>query len=220
MATFGAVQTRAAELIGESSASATLKNHILAAVRDIANFHNFSWLVKSGSLTLSAGTANLPTDYNPKWGLLDARIVSAGDGNDSIFRAIPLEDRDAYTADDYIYWITWDTSTSRYIFNTKTQSGTVAIYYHHIPADASLSADVLVVPDGEAVAYLAAAKNWVGDERNASLKAIYDQEASSRIQDLKVKDMSYAGEMIRVRSVIDYNPRLRRGERNAFPTSS
>ncbi len=192
MATFLEIQTRFLYLIDESTISATHKSHINYAVKDITNAFPFSWNVKTNTVTLSSGAGNLPTDFNPKWGLLDARIVNSDTADDDIFEQIPIADRDSYDDDDYKYWITYDTSTSRYILNSSHQSGTVTIYYHFIPTDMSTDPDVCVVFDGEAVAYLGASKNWVGDERNVGLKNEYEKEAASRVQQMYTQDLNFS----------------------------
>jgi hypothetical protein len=61
-----------------------------------------------------------------------------------------------------------------------------------VPADLSGDSDVCLVPDGESVAYLAASKNWIGDERNQSLKQEYEKEAGSRIQRMYNSDFNFS----------------------------
>ena len=211
--TFLQTYTRFLYLIGESditTISAIHKSHINAIIKDICNAYPFSWNLKTADLTLSSGTADLPADYNANFHLRDARISVSSTNDDSIFTEIPIEKRDAYTTDDYVFWITYDTSTETYIFNTPTQSGTVTIYYNFVPADLTSDADVCVVPDGEAVAYGAASKNWIGDERNTGLKNEYEQESVARITAMQAKDLVYGGQYS-VNSAVSMNPALSGG---------
>ena len=195
--------------MGESSASADLQQHILAAVQDIVLIRPWTWtLTKGSNLSLSSGTASLATDFNPKWGVVDARVVTTGSGNDSVFTRIAIEDKDKYTSDDYVYWVTWNTSTERYIFNSLTQTGTVEYYYHIFPANLSAGATLCIVPDSEAVAYLAASKMWIGDERDVKLQQVYSQEAASRIRSLVAADAAVEFDQYDVNSVVSQNSNL------------
>ncbi len=208
--TFSAIQARFLYLIGETDTTqvtAIHKSHINTFVRDITNAFPFSWNLKTADLTLTSGTADLASDHNQNWHLADARITGSSANDDNIFMEIDVKDRDNYDADSYVYWITWDTSGEKFIFNSHTQTGTVTIYYYFEPADLSADADVCIVPDGEAVAYGAASKNWIGDERNVALKQEYSKEASSRIQRMYNSDVAF-GPQLGVHSVVRDNPNL------------
>lgn len=205
--TYTNLQQRAADIMGESSASTTLKSHINAAIQDIMLVHPWSWALKKDTSTvvLSSGADNLPSDYNAKWGLADARIVNSSTGDDNVFTRIPITDVDNYGSDDYVYWITWTAASSVHTFNSLTQSGTVQIYYYHIPSDLSAGADVCIVPDSEAVAYLAAAKMYLGDERNQGLYQLFSQEAATRIRNLLMADAAQEVDGMPLNSIIELN---------------
>ena len=214
--TYEEIRKRTAYLRGEtsydtSSTNTIINDHINAAVREILKRYPFSWNLKKGSsdLTLSSGTANLSADFNPKWGLKDARIVNSNQNDDSVFTQIPVEDRDLYDSGDYVYWLTYDTTNKVHVFNSLTQSGSVEHYYNFFHDDMSADEDVCIIPDGEAVAYLAASKMWVGDERNVGLSQLYEQEANARVQALIEADAMF-GPVHRQGSVVGHNFRLRR----------
>jgi len=212
--TFENICKRTQYLRGESDYSTAgtdltiVKDHINYTVQDILNIWPFTWDLTTANLTLAAGVATMPLNYNPKWHIKDARIVASDDSDDTIFSEIRIEDRDEFTADEYRYWITYDTATETYIFNSKTLTGTVTIYYNFIPTDMSATTDVCVVPDGEAVAYIAAAKMWVGDERNEKLKDDYEAEGLKRIQTLKEADFNFTP-VLRTGSPTDLEYELR-----------
>jgi len=216
MATYVTIKKRTAYLMGESDYTTAgddktiRENHINHAVQDIVNAYRFSWNLKTEDLTLSSGTSNLAEDYNPKWHLIDARIVNSGSGDDDIFSEVSIADRDNHDTDDsdYVYWITYNTTSERYIFNSNKSSGTVTIYYYFFPADLSANDDVCVIPDAEAVAYLAAAKMWLGDERNDKLQKNFEQEAALRIQQMYKTDQSF-GPTYTQGSPVDYNSDLK-----------
>ncbi len=199
--TFLQVQKRLKFLIGEDGSTgadstitgSTQISHINAAIKDILNSVKFSWNIKASSLTLASGTASLPSDFNPRWGLEDARIVNSSTGDDNIFTNIPIPSRDN-GATEYMYWITYDTSTDLYIFNTPLQTGTVTIFYNFLPADLVLTTDdaeIVPIPDLEAVAYTAAAKHWISDERNEEMAKRFDSEGKQRVQALYIQDINY-----------------------------
>ena len=191
--TFLQLQERLKYLIGEDGSTGadstttgnTQKSHINAAINDIVNQFPFSWNVAHADLTVTSGVANLPADFNPKWAIDDAR-----DANDNVYSYVPLFDRNADT-DDYVYWITYDTTGDVYVFNTNQDSATVTIYYHFIPAELTTDAGKCIVPDQEAVAYLAGAKHWISDERNEELQAKFDQEWNRRVQALYIQDLNF-----------------------------
>jgi len=189
--TFATLQQRYNDLVGEdttSTADDVGQRHINRAITDILNTHPFSWALKTTTLTLATGTASLPTDYNPLWGLNDARIVVAGQDTDSVFTVIDREDRDNFATGDYVYYIDYNSSSDIYTFNTLTQTGSVVIYYYTISTDLTVTTQKCIVPEIEAVCYLAAAKNWIGNERNSELADIYKKEALERIEALYIKD--------------------------------
>ena len=204
--TYATIKQRVQDLIGQPSGTISAFNvrNINNAVNDILNRYPFSWNLKTSDLTLATGTADMPSDWNPKWGLNDARIVASGTDNDNAFTLISIYDRDKYSSDDYVYWLTVDVANNKTIFNTHTQSGTVTIYYNFVPADMSSDSDVCVVPDTEAVSYLAASKNWIGSERDVELKREYEQMAKQYVDALYFRDLQNSAEHS-LTSLAEYN---------------
>ena len=204
--TYADISQRVQDLIGQPSGTINAFNirNINNAVNDILNKYPFSWNLKTADLTLAAGVADMPADWNPKWGIHDARIVVSSTDDDNEFTQINIYDRDKYGTDDYVYWLTVDVSSNKTIFNSKTQTGTVTIYYNFIPTDMSTDADVCVVPDTEAVSYLAASKNWVGSERDTELKREYEQMAKQYIDALYFRDLQ-SGPDETFTSLAEYN---------------
>lgn len=179
-----------------SSSNTVINDHILFAIRDVISAYPFSWnrATTTGSIaTLTSGNYGfaLPANYFANWHIEDTRVVSGSQGGDSIYTEIPIEDRNMYGNLSYGYWISYNTTTSLYEFNTTSTSGTITYTYHFVPADLSADGDTCIVPDGEAVALLAAAKMWVGDERNLQLKTDYLKDASSRISAMYSNDLTF-----------------------------
>lgn len=192
------VQKRLKFLIGEDGSTgadstttgATQKSHINAAINDIVNQSPFSWNVATTDLTVASGVSDLPADFNPKWGIEDARIEGTYDGDYDLFTYVPIPSRDQ-GVDEYVYWITYDTTSDVYVFNTNQDAGTVKIYYHFTPAALTGDTDVCQVPDQEAVAYHAGYKHWISDERNEEMAKMFKQEAGQRISALYIQDLNF-----------------------------
>ena len=192
MATFLQIQTRFLVLADESTITTAHKSHINSVVQDIINARPFSWNIKSGTVTLSSGSGDLPSDYNPRWGIEDARVVNTGNVDDVIFTQIPISFRDSYGSSDPKFWITYNTTTSKYVFNSTYDDATVTVYYHFIPSDLSADNDVCIIPDIEAVAKLARNKNFETEdpEDPANAKRAYDFE--NIIKQLYQQDLNFS----------------------------
>lgn len=214
MATYVQIKRRTAYLRGEtdyttSTTNTVIDDHINATVQDACNLYPYSFTLSTGTLTLSSGSANLPSDYNPKWHIKDARITASSQNDDSVFTEINTVDRDLYGSGDYVYWITYNSSTHVYVFNSKTLTGSVDIFYNFIPTDMSSDGDVCIIPDAELVSYGAASKMWVGDERNTELATLYEQEYRQRAGALYQADQAF-GPAEPQGTIIRMNSRLRR----------
>lgn len=183
------IQLRYQQLTGQPTGTIDTfgTSNINAAIRDILNKYNFTWNRANDDITLTSGVATLPTDYNPQWHLEDARVVVSGI-DDHVFTEIQANQKSMYESGSYVYWITYDTATDTYIFNSLADDATVNVTYNFIPADLSGAADKCFIPDLEAVSYLAASKKWVGAERDTELKADYEKEAERLIVAMYVHD--------------------------------
>jgi hypothetical protein len=198
--TFADLQERYQILSGDSSTlttDATGDSHINAAYLDISRAYPFSWLRTEVTATLSAGDITLPATYYRGFRIEYARIV---DGEE-------LVEKDAKGMQDggsNGYIITYAPSTDTYTFTCQTLTGSVLYYYFAIPTALSLDADICIVPDSEAVAYLAVAKSWIGSERNVELKREYQKEADDRIKAMIQQDAAF-GPVISVDNIASYN---------------
>lgn len=198
--TFATLRQRVNYLIGDTSnaTSGIIDSHINASIADIFNAYPFSWNITNttGTTIASANTEysqfNLTSDYNPKWHLHDARKLGGSAGMDSRFTEIVINDQNIYPSGNYKYWITYDTANKVYVFNCTEPVGTVVTYYYYFkPVVLAAASDSSIVPDTEAICYLAASKNWLTDERNQQLMAAYKQEASTRIQSMYQTDNAF-----------------------------
>jgi len=193
------LRTRTQYLRGEEDVAGdtVINSHIQYAILDILNKYPFSWAKTTVS---QASNANLPTNINPKWG------ISVNDG-DIEWTQINPEHSFQYSGSEMVYWITY--VSDRFYLNTPTTT-TLNITYSLNPTSLSADIDVCIVPDGEAVAYLAAAKMYIGDERNAELKGDYEQESDKRVQSLIQSDAMF-GPILTEGSVLDYNSQIMEG---------
>lgn len=175
------------DLVGQPDGTIDARGtrNIRDGVKGVLNKYKFSWNKTTATISLVAGVATLPTDYNPVHNLDDARI-----DDDNVFTKIEPSDRSNYTEDSLVYWITFDKTTNTYIFNSLTQTGNIDIIYWFIPDAMTADADVCVIPDIDAIGYEAASRHWIGAERDVELKREYEQEANKYILALYVQDIS------------------------------
>jgi hypothetical protein len=198
--TYLELRTRTQYLRGEDDVAGdtVLNSHMQYAILDILNKYPFSWA--KVVLTTQSTNADLPTDINPKWG------ISVNDG-DVEWTQINPEHSYLYSSGDHVFWITY-VSDKFYLNAPDTE--TINLTYSIIPTALSGDNDVCIVPDGEAVAYLAAAKMYIGDERNIELKQDYEQEAEKRIVSMWTADNMF-GPILSEGSALDYNSQITGG---------
>jgi len=193
--TYLELRTRTQYLRGEedTAGETVINSHIQYAILDILNRYPFSWA--NAEDTISDGDT-LPTDINRKWGV----VVKNSDGVE--FTEILPSDQDSNSS-DYVFWLSGGK------FYTHS-SDTLKIFYNYIPTALSGDSDVCIIPDGEAVAYLAASKMYIGDERNKELKDDYKKESNDRVM-LMIQADSIYGPLVTERSVLDYNSQITGG---------
>ena len=193
MPTYLELKNATANQLGKSdggSANTIRDNHINDVIRnEIADSYPFSWLRKSGSLSLdSSGQADLAADYNPVHPVYDLRKTVSGTGNDDIFTEVTREGFDKYSAGDYKFYVDYNTSTNRYRVNTTEVSLTATVTYYHKPTALSADADVCIVPDQDVVAYLSAARYWLSSERDEANHDRFKSLGNTRLQQLILSD--------------------------------
>ncbi|MHB8482774.1 MAG: phage adaptor protein [Nitrospiria bacterium] len=186
---------------------ATNDSNINQAIWDILNLYDFTWNRTTTTGTISSLAFNLADDYNPTWHISDARIVNPSIGDDYIFREIPVQDRDFFDTNEYVYWLTMTAATGISVFNTNQTAGTVTYTYQYIPVALVNATDVCIIPDAEAVAMFALAKNWVGDERDVALADRYEAMAKARLDALYQKEVAF-GALYSENTLIDRQPQI------------
>jgi hypothetical protein len=198
--TFLDIQARYQILSGDDSVlttGTTGDSHINAAIDDITSTYPFSWLRTAVTASLSSGVITLPSNYQPAFGIEYARIVTGED----------LVQKDAKGMQDNGtngYIITYVPGSDAYTLTCQTLTGSVLYYYYYTPTALSDDSDICFIPDPEAVAYLAAAKNWIGSERNEALQMSYAKEADRRIKAMIQQDAAF-GPVISEDNISSYN---------------
>jgi hypothetical protein len=173
MSTYAILKRKLANQLGRTdnaTANTIRDNSLNDAYNQICNDNKFSWLIKKTTITVASGVANLPSDYNPQYGLF-AAYSQTGTANDKSYERVDVRELDNFSSSDRVYYISYNSTTNYYVFNGNNDE-TVTIYYYYIPAELSADADVCVVPDDSAVVYLATAKWWLAKERD---EANYDR---------------------------------------------
>lgn len=190
MATYLDEKNLTATLLGSTDGGTDAGNQIRnasinAARRWVVNKYPFSWLIKTDDITITSNQGDMPSDYNPTHIIKDARVETTGSNNDTIYRQVPIESRDD-TSGQNIFWMTYESGT--YKINTSLDSGTLTIYYFHMPDDLSDDTDVEIITDIDAVCYKAAATTFLGEERQNEIYDKYSAIAEQRIAEMILAD--------------------------------
>jgi hypothetical protein len=194
MAIYSTLKKYTAYLMGETDYATSTGNEIRnesinMARSELYNEYPFIWTRSAETLTLSSGVSDLNSAYNPIFGL---ERVEDSDGNK--YKRIHPSEQSNYDGDtDYYYWIDYNTSTSKYRFNTGSSATTIYVVYHILPTDLSDDGDKDLCPDPMAIAYLSAAKTWLAtevDETNHDRMMAKYQERKQKLisQDKKYED--------------------------------
>jgi hypothetical protein len=138
----------------------TVRDNAINEVRyEIANTYPFSWLETPTTVVTDAnGQVDLPADFNIVHKPKDVRIGSE-----------VLVHIDKQQSDDVSipwYFVDYNSSTSKWRLNTNQASSSVDIIYYQIPAELTTDAQVDIIPDLTIIKYLAAARYWLGSERD------------------------------------------------------
>jgi len=203
--TYATLQRKVANYLGKTNnaTAVTLRdNAINDAINQACHENRWSWLLTTTSTALSSGIFGLPADYNPQMGLETAYIAVAGTDNDHIMGRVSVKDLDSYSTSDYVYWLTYNTSTDRYQFNSNQTSGTVVFYYFRVPTELSGS-QVCAIPDPQAVVYLAVAKYWLASERDEDNYDRFYQKYLERLDKMKSNDRANNTTRTPLRNPID-----------------
>jgi hypothetical protein len=164
----------------------TIRDNAINEVRqfDIANAYPFSWLERTTTLTTSAtGTVDLPTDFNVTHKLKDIRTT----GDEDNYTLVNKEIYAKYGAGDEVYYIDWNTSTSKWQIHCTEFSTGITIIYYSIPTTLTADIDIDSIPDLITIKYLAAARYWL-TERNYSNYDRFNDMGLQRLNLLINKD--------------------------------
>jgi|SRR6185369_2462380 len=194
MSTYLQLKTKTANVLGRNdggTANAIRDNIINSVIQDeIANSFPYSWNRKTNaSISIdSNGQSDLPSDYNPTHKLYDVREVASGTANDVIYREQPRELFDSLSIATGGYFIDYNTNTNVYRINTSVPSKTLQIIYYYIPATLTADADICVVPNADAVVYLAAASFWLSAERDETNHDRFKQLGLQKVAEMIQRD--------------------------------
>ncbi len=167
----------------------TIRDNAINFVRqnEIANAYPFSWLEKPVDVTVSAGSGDLPSDFNINHKLKDVRVVNSGNSNDDVFEEIDITESDKYGNGDHKYWITWHSVSNRWEINVPYDC-TLRIIYYQIPATLSSDATYDIVPDLDTVTFLSAARYWLSSERDEQNHDRFKMLGQKALDDLIIRD--------------------------------
>jgi hypothetical protein len=151
-----------------ATANTLRDNAIIDAYRQVCQDYKFSWLLKKNTaFAITSGSGNMPSDYNPSFGVLYLAQVVTGTANDNVYRRLSIDQWDLYTTADFLYDIVYDATNSVYVCQTnQTASSTLTLWYYFTPTDLANGTDLCLVPDADVVRDLAVSLWWLAAERD------------------------------------------------------
>jgi len=208
--TYATLKRLVANTIGRTdntTANTIRDNAINDAITQIVNEYKFSWLMKKGTGTIASNEMDLASDYNASHGLETVYSPATGEGNDDIYVAVGMQEKDNYSSSDYIYWLTWDSTSEVHVLNSNQSADAIEYYYYFTPAELSADTDVCIVPDPQAVVYLAVSKWWLGKERDEDNSDRFYTKYEARMQKMIQNDQKNNTKRRALKSMIpgEYN---------------
>lgn len=193
MPTFLQEKNAVANILGKTDGTTpvVIRDNAINDVRqnEIANYYPFSWLRGSNTVTTDAsGQADLPTDFNPTHKPKDVRIESTGQGGDNVFTQCNIEEFDLLNADQFRYFIDYNSDTNLWRINTHNPSESIRIVYYKIPSTLVNDTDIDMIPDLKVIAYLAASTYWLSSERDETNSDRFRALGEARLQNLVIRD--------------------------------
>jgi len=207
MTTYAILKRKVANRLGKTdnaTANTIRDNCIKDAYTQICQ-DRWSWTLKSDTLTVSSGVANMPSDFNPSAGIVYACYEVTGDANDKPYIRVDVRELDNYTDSERVYFLTY--SSGYWVFNSNQDSDTVKVYYHYIPTELSDDADVCIVPDDMAVVYLAAAMWWLAKERDEANYDRFYAKYLERRNEMLALDKAYNSTRTQLKTKLDDDDR-------------
>lgn len=168
---------------------ATRDGLINEAFKEVYNARRWTWLEKKATLTITSGEANLPADFNKLYDPIKIWSYDAQDTTSKIdFKQVSIDDLNSYTSDGNIFAL--DTENGKLLF--KTLETTVFMLYTSeftdYAMDGSNDSDTLLIPNYDAVKYLALSMYWMSQERATGKQQLYFDNYQRALNDLKKQD--------------------------------
>lgn len=178
----------------DATAETLRDNAIVDACRQIYRDGRFSWMLKrTTTISLSAGVANLPSDFSADHGFKTLYEPVSGIGNDRRYTRVAPEELDNYTTSDYVYCVLWDSTNKIFtLLTNQTASATLTGWYYAEPTALSASSDTTPIPDAWAIVNLATAIWWLGSERDEDNYDRFYRRYTERLEQMKANDRSHS----------------------------
>lgn len=164
---------------------ATRDGLINEAFKEVYSSRRWSWLKKKATLTVSSNEATLPVDFNKLYEPIEIWAESNGKIE---FTQVELSDLANFDTDSNVYAL--DTENSKIVFKTLLTS----VYMNYTSEftdyalDGSDDSDTLLIPNYDAVKYLALSMYWMSQERATGKQQLYFDNYQRALNDLRKKD--------------------------------
>jgi hypothetical protein len=176
--TFLDAQTSLAYRYGETVVPTTNNANRLHWINKGVEYLSQFLYKKKGTVTVASGIANLPTDFR----FIYEGVIYDADKN----QYIQINEDDSLKYEDgYLFWISGN-PTDGYVLNTYADA-TFDFFYTFYPSPMTLSTDVCIIPDIEAVSAYAYAYL-----RKSQTDPLGDADKNLQEAENRLKEMIYA----------------------------
>jgi hypothetical protein len=151
---------------GNGSTSVPKRDRIInSARRDFYSAHQWSFLKKSTTISITAQLGTLPTDFNAKFSPI--AVYTYTGATKYLYDKVAWDDVNMYPQDAYVYSV--DAGNGQIKIN-QTAVSSITFDYTHLPADKAIDTsddtDTEIAPDISPIAKLAGSMWWLSSERD------------------------------------------------------
>lgn len=158
MTTFLQLKTWFAYAIGESTATSVDsvgEGLINDAHKEMSSRFPFQCNKKDASLSIVAGVATLPTDFDPAH-IGEIELYSYSGTTKYKYQPVPFDDISAYSTGEYVYAVDFENGQIK----TNQTTATLTLVYFSIPAVMSTDEATTNFPVPKAISFQAAGDYW------------------------------------------------------------
>jgi hypothetical protein len=159
------------------------------AFKEVYNARRWTWLKKKATLTISSNEASMPVDYNKLYEPIEIWNYDSTDTTaKNAFTQVDISDLSSYASDANVYAI--DHENSKILFKTLETSVFMnyTSQFTDYALDGTQDSSVLLIPNYDAVKYLALSMYWMSQERATGKQQLYFDNYQRALSQLKKQD--------------------------------